>query len=126
MPRKASGFGKSPQMLLDEVARRNQIPHLYKQIYGKYDDTDQARKSRIQGWLSRGLPMPTYRETSNCECCGEPFTGTPHLDHCHDRHLFRGWLCKRCNTSIAALGDSIEGLQKGIDYLRRSEKETKR
>ena len=44
-----------------------------------------------------------------------------HLDHCHITGKFRGWLCGKCNMGIGALGDSIQGLQRAIEYLKRAE-----
>jgi hypothetical protein len=40
------------------------------------------------------------------------------LDHCHDTKMFRGWLCRSCNTGIGSLGDDIGGLEKALVYLR--------
>jgi hypothetical protein len=53
-----------------------------------------------------------------CDCCSKR---TDNLNFDHDRHtnLFRGWVCSKCNTGLANLGDSIEGVQQGLDYLRR-------
>ena len=39
------------------------------------------------------------------------------IDHCHITNEVRGILCNGCNTSIGKLGDTIEGLQRAIDYL---------
>ena len=67
-------------------------------------------------------PRPT--EDYACDICE---TITPasklHLDHNHNTGKFRGWLCRTCNTGLGSLGDSQIGLQKAIDYLRRTEHE---
>lgn len=39
------------------------------------------------------------------------------LDHDHVTGLFRGWLCRSCNTALGALGDTIDGLYTAIAYL---------
>lgn len=55
-----------------------------------------------------------------CDCCGvitKPSSLS--LDHDHITEMFRGWLCRRCNTGIGNLGDNVEGLQRAIDYLER-------
>jgi len=39
------------------------------------------------------------------------------LDHCHDTLSFRGWLCGKCNSGIALLGDNKEGVQRALKYL---------
>lgn len=41
------------------------------------------------------------------------------VDHCHETGKIRGLLCFKCNTGIGALGDSIEGLERALNYLRR-------
>ncbi|MBG88427.1 MAG: hypothetical protein CMO80_16210, partial [Verrucomicrobiales bacterium] len=33
--------------------------------------------------------------------------------------VFRGWLCHKCNRGIGAFSDSVEGLQRAINYLRK-------
>ena len=43
------------------------------------------------------------------------------LDHCHKTKKFRGWLCHKCNRSLGGFDDSIETLQRAIDYLEQSE-----
>jgi|SaaInl1SG_22_DNA_1037389.scaffolds.fasta_scaffold08388_2 hypothetical protein len=39
------------------------------------------------------------------------------LDHCHDSHQFRGWLCDSCNRGLGAFGDDVKRLKRAIDYL---------
>ena len=46
------------------------------------------------------------------------------FDHCHEREIFRGYLCDPCNRSMGVLGDNIEGLLKCINYLNKTEKRT--
>lgn len=56
---------------------------------------------------------------NNCDLCGKP-PGKRRLclDHCHKTGRFRGWLCDNCNGSLGHLGDTVEGLEKAIDYLK--------
>jgi hypothetical protein len=42
------------------------------------------------------------------------------VDHDHSTGRVRGILCNRCNSAIGALGDSIDGLQRAIDYLKQT------
>ena len=66
---------------------------------------------------AKAPPRPTV--LTPCHCCGvmtEP--KKLHLDHDHDTFDFRGWLCRRCNGGLGQLGDSIEGLQKALTYLK--------
>jgi hypothetical protein len=79
-----------------------------------------AYKKRSE-WKRAGIdaasivrPMPAA-----CELCGGS-NGDKALacDHDHSTGRFRGWLCYKCNTGIGKLGDTVEGLQKALDYLR--------
>ena len=40
-------------------------------------------------------------------------------DHNHETNQFRGLLCTNCNLGIGNLKDSVEMLQKAIDYLNK-------
>lgn len=54
-----------------------------------------------------------------CAICGElPERQSFDLDHDHETGKFRGFLCGRCNKGLGLLGDSIEGLQRAIEYLQ--------
>lgn len=52
-----------------------------------------------------------------CECCGI-VSDKLVLDHDHKTKEFRGWICNQCNHGIGKLGDSIEGLERAIKYLK--------
>jgi hypothetical protein len=41
------------------------------------------------------------------------------VDHHHGTGEIRGLLCRGCNVGLGQLGDSIEGLQRAIEYLRK-------
>jgi len=56
-----------------------------------------------------------------CEICGSK--EKLFLDHCHTSEQFRAWLCNLCNRSVAAFGDTAEGLEKAAAILRQKEKE---
>ena len=56
-----------------------------------------------------------------CDCCGvKRGEKLLHLDHCHKTKAFRGWICPSCNQGIGNLGDSEEGLENALNYIRRS------
>lgn len=38
-------------------------------------------------------------------------------DHCHETNMFRGFLCRTCNTAIGKFKDNIHLLKKAIEYL---------
>jgi hypothetical protein len=76
--------------------------------------------SRLRDKLKRTAPP----RPKHCECCGcEPEKWA--LDHDHLTEDFRGWLCYACNVSLGNFGDTIEGLMKAVNYLKRYEKRKK-
>lgn len=57
-----------------------------------------------------------------CGSCGDDVK--LHVDHDHLKKkgevgYFRGLICRPCNNSIGAVNDSIDKLEKAIDYLKR-------
>lgn len=58
-----------------------------------------------------------------CAICGKVCSTGRRLaqDHCHVTGKIRDLLCHSCNTSLGGFKDSIEVLQKAIDYLRKHE-----
>jgi hypothetical protein len=55
-------------------------------------------------------------------CSGEFGIGKckPIIDHNHGTGAVRGALCIGCNTSLGHFGDNEEGLQRAVNYLRRT------
>lgn len=81
---------------------------------------DNPQKQRRLSWRQQGLPEPTRPEPTICECCGNLSKIAMTLDHDHDTGKFRGWLCRKCNTNIAGLGDNIDGIKSALAYLERN------
>ena len=71
------------------------------------------RKRLIQ---EHPLPPPG----TSCECCGK--VDKLFIDHFHSLDLekayFRGYICRSCNSGIGMLGDSREGLERAVAYLK--------
>lgn len=69
-----------------------------------------------------GIDANTYKQrmstSDKCEVCAA--TTELCYDHDHGTMMFRGVLCRACNRSIGQLGDSIEGLEKALNYLRKA------
>ena len=60
-------------------------------------------------------------QNNSCGICLKPLTYPhqwTHLDHDHTTNKVRGILCGTCNVGLGKLGDSIETLQKAIDYVK--------
>ena len=67
------------------------------------------------GQVLRELHKTAPPKPDVCELCHLP--GDLVLDHDHKTGKFRGWIHDNCNRGIAYLGDSYEGVQKGLIYL---------
>ena len=95
---------------------------LYRRATGDRESRDSKCKecSKKQNAIADELrkTAPVYK--GYCECCGkeEP---NPVLDHCHDREIFRGWLCPPCNLGIGTLGDTIQDIRNALSYLEKTE-----
>ncbi len=63
------------------------------------------------------------RQKNLCAICKKPpATSGRHIrlqvDHCHETGHIRGLLCNSCNNALGRFGDSIEGIQRVLDYLK--------
>lgn len=54
-----------------------------------------------------------------CMICGET-KGKLCVDHDHITKKVRGILCDSCNISVGRLGDTIEHIEKVLEYLRNA------
>ena len=76
-----------------------------------------SRRARLRKLVVReaeaGRPRP-----DKCEVCGDG--GPINFDHCHQRGIFRGWLCNSCNKTLGFAKDDPNRLRKLIAYLERT------
>ena len=88
--------------------------------------------SAIKRQVKQQHPQPQYGEP--CAICDKPVyknkaavpegvdgTWGWQCDHDHDTKEFRGWLCKKCNTGMGALGDDLESLLRAVQYLAKQD-----
>ncbi len=62
-------------------------------------------------------------QNDSCALCGKHSSNHRRrlsVDHDHKTGRVRGLLCDKCNKGIGCLGDSLEGLERAIKYLRSS------
>jgi len=83
-----------------------------------------SEKIRITYKLKREVYENMFEEQGfKCMICQEasikPYTKHSHVDHCHKTGKVRGILCKDCNLGLGRFKDSVESLERAIDYLRR-------
>lgn len=64
--------------------------------------------------------LPTRKAPKRCECCRKKYPNRLHVDHCHVRKKFRGWLCFKCNAGIGLLGDTLKALRMAARYLEKT------
>lgn len=74
---------------------------------------------REAGRRKSGCPEPTRSMPDFCEICGRD--ENLNLDHDHNDGKFRGWICRKCNLGIGALGDTIPCLNRVLEYLLEAE-----
>jgi len=60
-----------------------------------------------------------FPKPKECQICRQE--KILYVDHCHHTHQHRGWLCQSCNAALGHFKDSVEGLNKAIEYLERNE-----
>lgn len=98
----------------------------------EYDSSDFALNQKYirKGFKINGEQFTTKhyneiikKQNFKCACCETKNPGGKGnkrfvVDHCHLTGEFRGLLCVKCNRSIGGLGDSEEGLNKAINYLK--------
>ena len=102
-------------------ARMNAYNNKRRRELGWTNPAQKARQRRYDR-KRRGIPEATRPCPDDCECCSRKLDKAfrTHLDHDHVTGKFRGWLCNQCNLGIGHLGDSIEGLERALAYLRRA------
>lgn len=88
----------------------------------KYD-ADSKRRSNYR--LRYGVELEwVERRTEElgglCSICREePTSRKLMVDHCHATGAVRDLLCVRCNNTLGWVGDSVDVLQRMIEYLER-------
>ena len=108
--------------------RLQKNPEKRKELKRRYKEKDPARYIRLgkrRSWKRLGLDPDIVESYVNthpdaCEICGMPSNGQKlAIDHCHDKGVFRGILCSKCNMGIGLFQDDPLLLTKAIEYLNR-------
>lgn len=117
-----------------EYALQYQRDHYHKNKQ-RYRDNQRrwnaVNKDRVAAWgrkYNYGLTDEQYqamleKQEGRCSICGtapkSPATKyVLHVDHDHETGHIRGLLCPHCNHGLGKFKDSVELLQKAIDYLK--------
>jgi len=76
--------------------------------------------AKAMKWQQRALEAKAGRpKPDRCEVCGDD-RQTITWDHCHQRGIFRGWICTSCNKILGFANDDQNRLRKLIAYLERT------
>lgn len=114
-------------------------PALIKQIQTKnrekhkeyYSSPERKKKYRIR-YIEKSFNISyheydkLYLEQSGlCAICNLPETSSKctylAVDHCHKTGKIRGLLCNGCNRALGMLGDTLAGVEKAVEYLRKNQ-----
>jgi hypothetical protein len=132
-----SYYAKNKAMCLDKCKayRLKNIDRIKEQQKQYYHKDRMAYRLRAR-YMKFGITPEAFLGKLNelnfrCEICGEEegdkwdgfllIDGKKPLavDHDHNTGNYRGLLCRRCNKAIGAFGDSIELLEKAVEYLKQ-------
>lgn len=121
-------FGKTRRKLDGREAQCRVCVSAYrKQRHLKKQKTGFSRDGHL--WAKYKMRPEEYDNLAQaqngvCAICNKPPKSKERylvVDHCHVTGIVRGLLCVSCNIGIGNFGDSIEGLEKALRYLRNIE-----
>lgn len=70
-------------------------------------------------YIKKTAPRPRPELCEICGMRGKKRNGIV-VDHNHETHKFRGWLCSNCNTALGLVNENTKTLQSMIDYLNEN------
>ncbi len=108
-----------------EYGRKNRMK--INQQKKKYTKTKRGREITrgIQLLHRYGITLEQHKQMyvdqdGRCGICGEAIAySRTFTDHDHESGKVRGLLCLGCNTALGHFGDTLEGVQRVINYLRK-------
>lgn len=118
-----------------ESAKGRETMRLYKRNAYRRDPVKSAyeraiSQAKFYKYCPPNISLDDYRKlvvtTSECAICGKGQGTRLCLDHCHFTGFVRGMLCRRCNTTLGLLDDSVSRLNAAIRYLENAEAKQKR
>lgn len=99
-------------------------------VYGLYERCKECCRTSSRRLMKNRWPQYRYgitlediarmtkEQDGRCAICSETMKRV-YVDHDHANGDVRGLLCCGCNSGLGQLGDSIEGLQRAMNYLKR-------
>lgn len=105
-----------------EARRRSYKKMTAEQKAKKYAAAEKRRIKNLYGLTWEDYNRLLEQQGGVCNICRIPGrTGRWDklvVDHCHTTGAVRGLLCSGCNVAIAALGDSVEGVERALQHVR--------
>lgn len=94
---------------------RKDNPEMFERIEFK-------KRCKVLG-LSFEVMWPLWQShDKHCDICGELESGSKvrrlSMDHDHITGEFRGFLCNNCNRGLGLIGDTIESVERVLEYLK--------
>lgn len=105
----------------------------YREYIKEYNKSRYCPNERyIKAVESYGITISEYKkmlkkQDGKCYICkssnaDDNKTTRLYIDHCHEKGHIRGLLCSKCNFGLGNFNDSIEELNRAIDYLKNNGK----
>ena len=103
----------------ETILARQRTPK-YQAMHRKASRRYRDENVSYRGRRTRSLEAEAGRPKPNeCEICGNAKQSIM-FDHCHQRGVFRGWICLSCNSILGHSNDDPDRLRKLIAYLERT------
>lgn len=124
---KAAKWNKDNRQRHNEIAKKNRdkYPEKRKEYARSWRERN-PEKLLDQKYRKYGIVYADYvalyaKQKGLCAICNEPPTEKLlSVDHDHVTGKVRGLLHRSCNSALGILGDSVEGLEKAIKYLKEN------
>ncbi|UVD39733.1 endonuclease VII [Streptomyces phage RosePharie] len=91
-----------------------------RKVYRERYADDQSRKKKMKAYGLTEEQLDAVLEPGKCYTCDS--TEDLVIDHDHATGVVRGLLCNSCNVALGHVKDSIETLQRMIEYLEISQR----
>lgn len=103
-------------------AWREKNPEKHRERVRRYYITNRARQQAAHRKWKYGLTKDEFdrylmEQGGRCAVCRSQERLC--VDHDHETLDVRGLLCNKCNTAIGMLGDSVAGVERALEYMRK-------
>ena len=113
---------------MEEISGKNHYNYKGRNSTGENASNYSVRLRREKIGFTQELFDQRLKEQNNkCAICSCDFNETIYMkkksaDHCHNKNIPRGILCRKCNVLLGNSNDNIEILKNAISYLEKWQK----